>query len=121
MLVGTQEVGTHLSDPQRITRVGRILRKLKLDELPQVINIFKRQMNLVGPRPNLLSQTILTELRERAGVFSVKPGITGLAQVCGVDMSKPEKLAAIDATYVEHNSFALDLKIIFATFGIRRS
>ncbi len=97
MRPGTAEVATHLADAAAITPWGRFLRRTKLDELPQLWNVLKGEMSLVGPRPCLPSQTELIRARERLGVFAVRPGITGLAQVLGVDMSEPERLAQLDA------------------------
>jgi lipopolysaccharide/colanic/teichoic acid biosynthesis glycosyltransferase len=93
MKTGTAHLGTHEISTSAITRQGRWLRKSKLDELPQVINIFRNEMSLVGPRPCLPNQSELIAERDRRGVLAVKPGITGLAQVNGVDMRFPAKLA----------------------------
>ena len=99
MHVGTLVVATHLlSNPKNyLTPIGSFLRKSSLDELPQLWNVLLGDMSLVGPRPGLPSQTALTEARLRAGVFEARPGITGLAQLQGVDMSTPENLAEVDA------------------------
>ncbi len=102
MRPGTAEVATHLADAAAITPWGRFLRRTKLDELPQLWNVLKGEMSLVGPRPCLPSQTELIRARERLGVFAVRPGITGLAQVLGVDMSEPERLAELDACMITH-------------------
>jgi lipopolysaccharide/colanic/teichoic acid biosynthesis glycosyltransferase len=99
-----------------ITGVGAFLRKTKIDELPQVWNILRGELSLVGPRPGLPVQTKLTDERQAHGVFSVLPGITGLAQINGVDMSDPERLARMDAHYIAQRGLLLDLKIILATF-----
>ncbi len=92
----TASVATHLADAESITRYGRFLRRTKLDELPQLFNVLKGDMSLVGPRPCLFSQTQLIKERARRGVFNARPGITGLAQVNGIDMSMPELLAKTD-------------------------
>ncbi len=93
----TLSVATHLVDPQAVTPIGHFLRRSKLDELPQLWNVLKGEMSLVGPRPCLFSQEELIGERERLGVFAVRPGITGLAQIKGIDMSTPQLLAKTDA------------------------
>jgi len=93
----TLSVATHLVDPQVVTPIGHFLRRSKLDELPQLWNVLKGEMSLVGPRPCLFSQEELIRERERLGVFAVRPGITGLAQIRGIDMSTPQLLAETDA------------------------
>jgi lipopolysaccharide/colanic/teichoic acid biosynthesis glycosyltransferase len=94
----TAEVATHLADASAVTPFGRFMRRTKLDELPQLWNVLKGDMSLVGPRPCLTNQHELIAAREALGVFSVRPGITGLAQVSGIDMSEPGRLAETDAT-----------------------
>jgi len=101
MSVETQSVASHLANPASITRLGHFLRKTKIDELPQLINILKGEMSLVGPRPNLLNQQELIEQRERRGVYDVLPGITGLAQINTIDMSTPELLAQTDQKMIQ--------------------
>ena len=98
-----------------VTPIGRFLRGTKLDELPQVWNILKNEISLIGPRPGLPVQTDLFEARQAWGVFEVKPGISGLAQVNNIDMSDPEKLARWDARYIALQSLVLDTKITIAT------
>lgn len=115
MVMGVKQVGTHEIGQDAITKVGHFLRRTKIDELPQIVNIFRNEMSLIGPRPCLESQTALTEARQRRGVLALKPGISGLAQVQGVDMSDPEKLATLDAEYLARQSILLDLKITLAT------
>lgn len=115
MAIGTQSVGTHLVDPSSITKLGRFLRKTKLDELPQLFNVFVGQMSLVGPRPCLPNQTELVRERSKRGVFDVLPGITGVAQINEIDMSTPRKLARYDQIMVRRMSLGLYLKMIFAT------
>lgn len=120
MRTGTDEVPTHRVDPASLTRAGRIMRRLRIDELPQLVNVLLGDMSLVGPRPCLPSQTDLIVARWGEGVFAVKPGITGLAQVNGVDMSQPARLAAVDGHYVRTRSFAGDLRLLLATVaGLR--
>ena len=115
MKTGTAHLGTHEVSASSVTRLGAVLRKLKLDELPQIINIFRNEISLIGPRPCLPVQRDLVEARRRLGVLALKPGISGLAQINGVDMSNPEKLAHLDARYLALQSLLLDLKIIIAT------
>ena len=105
MQLETASVATHLADPSTITSFGRWLRRTKLDELPQLWNVLKGEMSLVGPRPCLFSQNELIAERAARGVFAVRPGITGLAQIKGIDMSTPELLAQTDAEMIA--SFSL--------------
>lgn len=100
MSVDTASVATHLASASNVTPFGRFLRRTKLDELPQLWNVLKGEMSLVGPRPGLFNQCELTEARSQLGVFDVRPGITGLAQVNGIDMSTPEQLAKVDAEMI---------------------
>lgn len=115
MHVNTQSVATHLVNPNSITRFGKFLRKTKLDELPQLWNVLAGEMSLVGPRPNLFNQIELVEERKKLNVYKVKPGITGLAQINKVDMSKPRKLAETDAKMIEELSIYNYFKFIFLT------
>ena len=101
MKVSTESVASHLVDNTSITKLGKVLRKTKLDELPQLINVLKGEMSLVGPRPNLFNQKELIEARDEMGVYDVLPGITGLAQLSGVDMSTPECLAKKDKEMID--------------------
>jgi O-antigen biosynthesis protein WbqP len=96
MTVSTASVASHLASSSSITKFGKFLRKTKLDELPQLWNVLKGEMSLVGPRPNLFNQEELITERETRGVYNVRPGITGLAQVNEIDMSTPELLAKTD-------------------------
>jgi len=115
MALGTQSVGTHLVDPSSITKLGRFLRKTKLDELPQLFNVLTGQMSLVGPRPCLPNQTELIEERAQRGVFEVLPGITGVAQINEVDMSTPRKLARYDQVMIRRMNLSLYFRMIVAT------
>ena len=96
MRLDTASVATHLAEASAVTPFGRFLRRTKLDELPQLWNVLKGEMSLVGPRPCLPNQEELIAERQKRGVFEVRPGITGLAQVNGVDMSEPARLAEVD-------------------------
>jgi O-antigen biosynthesis protein WbqP len=91
------------------------MRRFKIDELPQIFNVLAGDMSLVGPRPCLPSQVELIEARRKLGVLNVRPGITGLAQVRGVDMSNADRLAELDSQYVNTQSFAGDLGLLWAT------
>jgi lipopolysaccharide/colanic/teichoic acid biosynthesis glycosyltransferase len=101
MLPETPQVATHLVATAAVTPFGRVLRRTKLDELPQLWNVLRGDMSLVGPRPCLFSQKELIRTRLARGIFDVRPGITGLAQVNGVDMSDPARLAALDAEMLQ--------------------
>ena len=96
MLVNTPSVASHLVNIKSVTKFGKIIRLLKFDELPQIINVIKGEMSLVGPRPCLPCQTELIQYRQDYDIFSVKPGVTGLAQIKGIDMSKPVILAKME-------------------------
>jgi len=115
MELGTRQAGTHEVSAAAITPFGRFLRATKLDELPQAWNILRNEMSLVGPRPCLPTQTALIAARQRLGVLGAKPGITGLAQINGIDMSDPERLARWDARYLALQSLRLDITIGLAT------
>lgn len=101
MKVNTASVASHLADSTAITPFGSFLRKTKLDELPQLWNVLKGEMSLVGPRPGLFNQEELTAERDKFGVYAVRPGITGLAQINEIDMSTPELLAKTDLEMIE--------------------
>lgn len=115
MNLGTQNVGTHEVAQASVTKAGNILRKLKIDELPQTWNLLKGEMSLIGPRPSLPTQIDVVAHRRRLGVYKVLPGISGLAQVHKVDMSEPEKLAHYDALYIRRRNVCLDLVIVLQT------
>ena len=118
MHVGAPSLATHLSNAMHVTGFGRFLRRTKLDELPQLWNVLIGEMSLVGPRPCLPNQYQLIEEREKRGVFGFKPGITGLAQIRGVDMSNPEKLAEIDRKMIASYSIKNYFYYVLATaFG----
>lgn len=111
------QVATHLANKSTITKYGSFLRKTKLDELPQLINVLIGDMSLVGARPNLFNQTELIEERDNRGVYDYPPGITGLAQINEIDMSTPKLLAETDAKMYESLNLANYFKYIFATVG----
>jgi O-antigen biosynthesis protein WbqP len=115
MYSGTANLPTHEVQASSVTPLGEHLRRFKVDELPQLCNVLIGDMSLVGPRPCLPSQTALVEARRQLGVFKVRPGITGLAQVNGVDMSDANRLAGIDAQYVRTQSMMGDFRLILAT------
>ena len=115
MIVDTASVASHLASTTSITKLGGFLRKTKLDELPQLWNVFKGEMSLVGPRPGLFNQAELTQARDGKGVFDVRPGITGLAQVNDIDMSTPELLAKTDAKMIKEMNIKNYFKFIFQT------
>jgi len=114
----TPNVATHLLEnpKQYVLKVGRVLRKLSLDELPNLINIIKGEMVFVGPRPALYNQDDLMELRIKAGVETLKPGITGWAQINGRDEISLEDKVKFEKEYLERKSIGFDLKIIIFTF-----
>jgi O-antigen biosynthesis protein WbqP len=111
----TASVASHLASSVSITKFGSFLRRSKLDELPQLWNVLKGDMSLVGPRPGLPNHVELTKARDHAGVFAVRPGITGLAQISEIDMSTPELLAQTDARMIEEMSVRNYFKYIFLT------
>lgn len=115
MALGTVQAATHEVSAGAVTRLGAHLRRLKIDELPQLWNVLKGEMGLIGPRPCLPSQRELIELRQAAGILNVRPGISGLAQVAGIDMSNPARLVEWDACYIALRSLALDIKLIMRT------
>ncbi|WP_152084880.1 sugar transferase [Pseudoalteromonas sp. A25] len=115
MKVDTASVASHLASSSSITPFGHFLRKTKLDELPQLWNVLKGEMSLVGPRPGLYNQEELTYAREVKGIYSVRPGITGLAQVSEIDMSTPELLATTDRQMIDTLTVANYFKYIVMT------
>ena len=123
MYQGTASLPTHEVGEKAVTSAGRVLRTMKFDELPQLWNVVRGEMSLVGPRPCLPTQEALMKRRRELGVYRLKPGITGLAQIAGIDMSDPEKCAEKDAQYLETRSPLMDMKIVFMTLagiGLRR-
>lgn len=116
MQIGTKVAATHEVSSNNITSIGKFLRKSKLDELPQIWNIVKNEMSFVGPRPCLPSQTELITRRTDAGVLNDLPGITGWAQIHGIDMSDPQRLVNFETEYQSRRSIYFDIKILLATF-----
>jgi O-antigen biosynthesis protein WbqP len=112
----TGDHASHAISAAAITRFGSIVRRTKMDELPQILNVLRGEMSFVGPRPCLPKQTELVGLRQAAGIYELIPGITGLAQVRDVDMSKPDVLVACEMEYLQDHSFVADLRILVATF-----
>jgi lipopolysaccharide/colanic/teichoic acid biosynthesis glycosyltransferase len=118
MHMNAPNLATHLASASSITTYGKILRKSKFDELPQLWNVFIGDMSLVGPRPNLSNQLELIIERDKRGVYMIRPGITGLAQIQKIDMSTPQLLAETDAKMIDHLNVWYYFKYIFLTvFG----
>ena len=118
MKKNTPNVATHLlENPERyLLKIGSILRKLSLDELPNLINIIKGEMVFVGPRPALYNQEDLMQLRVNAGLEKLKPGITGWAQINGRDEISIEEKVKLEKEYLEQKSIGFDIKIVVLTF-----
>ena len=125
MRKGAPEVATHLlgEDSDEITPLGRFIRRTSIDELPQLINVIKGEMSLVGPRPALWNQYDLIEMRAEQGIDKLTPGITGWAQVNGRDSISLERKVALDSEYLaavnvgSHSAFMIDAKCIIRTFS----
>ncbi|PMK05019.1 sugar transferase [Vibrio sp. 10N.261.55.A7] len=115
MSLETKSVASHLANNTSITRLGVFLRKSKIDELPQLINVLKGDMSLVGPRPNLYNQEELIKERDALGVYEVLPGVTGLAQVKNIDMSTPVLLANTDKQMIDTLTVIVYFKYIAMT------
>lgn len=120
MRVDTPALATHVMNKQKspnqyLTPVGSFIRKASLDELPQLWSVVKGDMSIVGPRPALFNQKDLIELRTQNNVHSIKPGITGWAQVNGRDVIEMPKKVELDTYYLKNQSFWLDSHIIFLT------
>ena len=118
MRTDTPNVATHLlKNPEKyITSIGKFLRKTSLDELPQLFNILKGEMSLVGPRPALYNQYDLKEMRNKEGINILLPGLTGWAQINGRDEISLEEKVKLDKEYLEKQSFWFDIKILWLTF-----
>lgn len=120
MKVGTKNVATRdlKNSDDCITPIGRVLRKTSLDELPQLINILEGTMSFVGPRPLIPQEEHIRKMRAEKNVYSVRPGVTGLAQVNGRDLVTEEQKVNWDAEYVQNQSLLLDIKIMFKTVAV---
>lgn len=113
------QLGTHAVSKNFLLKIGKFIRKIKLDEFPQLINVIIGDINLVGPRPGLVTQEILSSERDKKNIFNIKPGITGLAQILGYDMSNPKKLSEIDMIYMKKKSKYVDFMILLGTFFLK--
>ena len=115
--MGVRSAGTHLIKNIKLTSFGNFLRRTKIDEIPQLLNVFLGDMSLVGPRPCLFNQKKLINERKKRGVFKVRPGITGLAQISGINMKTPTLLAKTDQKMIKdmslYNYFYYIFKTIF--------
>ncbi len=118
MRIGTKSCATHLVDASKITKLGNFLRKTKIDEIPQLFNVIKGEMSLVGPRPCLPSQEKLISLRSNFNLYDFLPGITGLAQIKNIDMSDPIKLSETDYLMMRNlNIYKYFYYLIMTVFG----
>lgn len=119
MKTSTPDIPTHLlnNPEQYISRVGKFIRKTSIDELPQMFNILKGDMSIIGPRPALWNQDDLIAERDKYGVNDVKPGLTGWAQINGRDELEISEKARLDGEYVEKLSFGFDCKCFFGTIA----
>lgn len=115
MSVNTVSAPTHQVSAAAVTPLGQTLRRLKLDELPQLWNVLVGDMSLVGPRPGLPAMIELRDARRAAGVFRIRPGVTGPSQVAGVDMSNPERIAALDASFANRPTVVAYVKYVLLT------
>jgi lipopolysaccharide/colanic/teichoic acid biosynthesis glycosyltransferase len=115
MPVGVRSAGTHLIKNVKFSLFGHFLRRTKIDEIPQLLNVLFGAMSLVGPRPCLLNQRKLISERKKRGVFNVKPGITGLAQISGINMKTPTLLAKTDQKMIKNMSLYNYFYYIFKT------
>ena len=116
MHINTDSLPTHLINPSQITYLGKVIRKTKIDELPQLWNVLIGDMSFVGPRPGLPSQKELVQARKKLGVYKVKPGITGLSQLRNIDMSTPNELARSD--FEMNSTFSLGNYFKYITYTV---
>lgn len=117
MKIGTKSKGTHLISRSNITHVGYFLRKYKIDEIPQLFNVLAGDMSIVGPRPCLTNQKKLIRERKKRGIFKVRPGITGLAQIKGINMAEPIFLSKIDKKMIQNKMNIINyFRYIILTF-----
>ena len=117
MKANSVNAGSHLVSENQITAIGRLLRRTKLDEIPQIWNVLLGHMSFVGPRPCLPSQKDVINCREKFGVNRLRPGITGPSQLAGIDMSTPSELARSDAIYLTENGLLSDILMMLKTVG----
>ena len=115
MAARSGDLPSHEINPMHITRVGALLRRTKIDELPQLLNVLNGSMSLVGPRPCLPSQQLLISERDRHGLFVLLPGVTGPGQLAGLDMSDPVRLAQVEADYFRDGTPLRDMLLIART------
>ena len=115
MPIGVRSAGTHLINDIKLTSYGNFLRRTKLDEIPQLLNVLFGDMSLVGPRPCLFNQKKLINERKKRGVFKVRPGITGLAPINGIDMKTPTLVAKTDQKMIKNMSLYKYFYYIFKT------
>lgn len=115
MQAKTGDLPSHQVSAASITRTGRWLRRLKLDELPQLFNVLSGAMSFVGPRPCLITQDEVIRARQELGVLKYRPGITGPAQLAGVDFSRPGEVAKLEAGYFPHATLWTDLRMMVRT------
>ena len=115
MKIGTKSIDTHLVEAEAITKIGKILRRTKLDEIPQIFNVLIGEMSFVGPRPCLLTQKKVIKERDSRNIFDSVPGLTGLAQILRIDMSTPTLLAQTDLKMITEMSIKNYFKYIFYT------
>ena len=116
MVPSTTNRATHLVDPNQITNFGKFLRRTKLDEIPQLWNVLKGDMSMVGPRPCLTNQIYLIKNRKLLNIHKIKPGITGLAQIKGIDMSNPDLLVKVELEMIRNFSIRNYFYFLFKTF-----
>ena len=117
MPLGTKNIASSDAKKLTVTRIGKLIRRSNIDELPQLFNILKGDMSLVGPRPALASQIELVEARSKTGVYEIRPGLTGLAQVNSYENMPENEKVDWDAKYRMELSFLTDLKIVLRTFA----
>lgn len=117
MPVNTENIASDMIGEIRLTWVGRVIRRTNLDELPQLLNILKGDMSVVGPRPPISNQEELIEIRTKNKSIEIRPGLTGLAQIRSFDGMSVQEKAKFDGEYTKNITFWNDIKIIFGTFA----
>ena len=116
MPINTGDVASSETSKIKITKVGKLIRRTNLDEIPQVFNVLIGDMSFIGPRPSIVTQTDLIALREKSNVYKSRPGLTGYAQVNSYDFMPIEEKVKFDSEYIKKVSFLFDSKIFFQTF-----